>query len=187
MLAPLRRIVELWKAMLVLPMSRALASLTLESMRKMNLALVVLNLGLRGFGKLGDGNGRHNHKQFSLSSSWVSAFCASCLLSSFLVVFHRATLTSPSPATTTVIRPSPNYYMHHLITWTSLALYSTLVVITTSTLQPNLNQRKLTLVIRIPCVNTFIIASLHCIITGLFSRHGNIGSSLTTDSLIPSN
>ena len=55
-----RRIVEPLKAMLVLPMLRALANLLLGSMRKMNLVLVALNLGSRGFGKLGDGRRRRD-------------------------------------------------------------------------------------------------------------------------------
>jgi len=46
--------------MLVLPMSRVLANLMLGSMRKMNLVLVALNLGSRGFGKLGDGRRRRD-------------------------------------------------------------------------------------------------------------------------------
>lgn len=47
-------------------MSRALANLLLGSMRKMNLVLVALNLGSRGFGKLGDERRRRDLSHFVL-------------------------------------------------------------------------------------------------------------------------
>ena len=102
-----RRIVEPLKAMLVLPMSRALANLLLGSMRKMNLVLVALNLGSRGFGKLGDGRRRHD---LSLSFRLIlpPGFRRRC----FLVVYQGRTLII---IITETILPSP-YYTPNLIT-----------------------------------------------------------------------
>lgn len=165
-------------------MWRASASLLQASTRKMNLVLEVSNLDSRGFGKLGDGNERRDHKRLPRSLPGFSVLCFMLVIAVLLLYpptwppllhHHR----EPSP----LFAPSPHlqHALSNHLDEPSLIFHARTHHIT---LHPNINQPPLSRHPN-PCVNTLSTNRFAVSIPASFTpRHWQCIQSL--DHPIPS-